>query len=155
MAPVSSFIKKYANHYKICTFHLLRKVSVSAFTSEVQWLRWFLACRLLIVMYACADVLGLHLILVTCNTNIACGEDRMFSYVGFSCCIECACLIILVTCIAYLNNAYRFLSYVNTWSAQYSLQCPKRVLQLVISVQLTLLHLVYNTHHNGVYSTLV
>ena len=36
---------------------------------------------------------------------------------------------------------------INTWSAQYSLQCPKCVLQLVISVQLTLLHLVYNTHH--------
>ena len=74
---VSSFIKKYANHYKICTFHLLKKVGVSTFTSEVQWLRLFsVACRSLIGMYACADVLGLHLILVTCNTNIACGKDR-------------------------------------------------------------------------------
>ena len=33
---------------------------------------------------------------------------------------------------------------VNTWCAQYSLQCLKHT--LVNSVQLSLLHLVYNTH---------
>ena len=82
-------------------------------------------------------------------------QRECFHTLGSAVCIECACLIILVTCIAYLNNACRFLTYVNTWRAQYSLQCPKCVLQLVISVQLTLLHLVYNTHHNSVYSTLV